>query len=297
MAEHKVAGPEKKGFFAKRAARKEAEKAAARAPPKTPTTPLRPASASVRPAAAPPHGPAPRPPEVRVSLESLPEVEKRIDRMNATQRRKDLLERYERRYGEKLDMPRVFVSIEDEKKAEAAAAADGMAAGAAAIDERKLAAVTGLAPPGPAAPPQKPPAPAKSGFFGAKPATPAPARPGAPAPARPPAVVPARPVAPNAAAPAQLQPGVPVHYTPKAFWKYLWNPIRLPMRAIAKLKFPGDKSKLNMYTAADAGIWALLLIPRLLVLLWAGLIVAAVNKYVIKKRQPGAPEAAQVATD
>jgi hypothetical protein len=305
MAEQKVAGPEKKGFFAKRAERKEAEKAAAQAPPKIPTAPLKPGAPPARPAAplpprpaaAPPPRPAPPPPEIRVSLESLPEVEKRIDRMSATERRQSLLERYEKKYGEQLDMPKVFVSIEDEKKAGAAAAADAMAGGPAAIDEGKLATVTGMAPPRPAAPPPKAPAPARTGFFGAKPAALAPARPVAQAPARPAGGIPARPVAPVEAAPVQAQPGIPVYYTAKAFWKYLWNPTRFPMRAIAKLKFPGDRSKLNMYTVADAGIWALLLIPRFLVLLWAGLIVAAVNKYVFKKKQPGAPEAKPAATD
>jgi hypothetical protein len=287
MAEQNDAGPEKKGFFAKRKEAKEAAKAAKALPQKIPTPPLRTGAPQARPAAPPPR-PAPPPPEVRVSLESLPEVEKRIDRMSAVERRQKLLDRYEQKYGEKLDAPKVFVSIEDDKKAEAAAAADAMAGGKA-VDEAKLAAVTGMAPPKPAAPAPKPAPPAKTGFFGAKPAPPPAAKIGAPAPPKPAAPAPARPAAPVAAAPEPAQPGIPVKYTGGAFWKYLWHPGRFPMRAIAKLKYPGNQSKLNMYTAADGLIWVLLVIPRFAVLLWAGLIGVAVSKYILKKK----PEAAE----
>jgi hypothetical protein len=288
MAEQKGAGPEKKGFFARRREDKAAATPAGKpaAPARTTAPPLKGTAPQARPAAAPAK-PAPQP-EVRVSLESLPEVEKRIDRMSATERRQKLLDRYEQKYGERLDLPKVFISIEDETKAEAASAADAMPAGRP-VDEARMAAVTGMAPPRPAAPPPKAPAPARTGFFGARPAAPQAARPGAPAPARPAAPVAAGPAAP-AAAPGPVQPGIPVQYTGKAFWKYLWNPARFPMRAIAKLKFPGNQSKLNMYTAADAGIWILLAIPRFLVLLWAGLIAAAVSKYVLKKKGPEAAE-------
>ncbi len=303
MADEKGAGAEKKGFFARRKQEKQADNATAQgaAPPRVPTTPLKGAALPPRPGGLPPRPAQPVPrPEVRYSLESLPEVEKRIDRMSANERREKLLERYEQKYGEKLDVPKVFVSIEDEKKADAAAAADEMAGGATAIDEGRLAAVTGMAPPKPAAPAPRPPAPAKPGFFGAKPAPaapPAPAKPGAPAAARPAAPAPARPGAPVAAAPKPIQPGIPVEYTLRSFWKYLWNPTRMPIRAIAKLKYPGDQTKLNMYTAADIGIWVLLVIPRFLGLLWAGLIVALISKFRNKKKEPEAAEAAPVAAD
>jgi len=256
MAEQKEAGAEKPGYFARRRERKEAKKAAAQAPPppKAPAAPLKPAA---RPAAGPPKPAPPAAPPARVSLESLPEVEKRIDRMSATERRQNLLERYEQRYGERLELPDVFVSIEDEKKAEAAAAADGMAAGAGAIDEGKLATVTGLAPPKPSAPAPKPPAPApaKPGLFGARPVPPPAARPGAPAPPRP--------AAPLAAAPRPAQPKMPSPVNRTSFWKYLWPYWRLPMRNYAKYYWPDKGGIQAAFTVIDIPIWILLFIPRI----------------------------------
>jgi hypothetical protein len=260
MAGQNDAGAEKKGFFARRKERKEADKAPLPAP-KVPAAPLKPGASPARPAGAPPKTAPPASPAPRVSLESLPEVEKRIDRMAANERRQKLLERYEQKYGEKLDLPNVFVSIEDEKKAEAAAAADAMAGGKA-IDEGKMAAVTGMAPPKPAAPPPKPAAPAKTGFFGTKPAPPPAAKPGALAPPRPAAPVATGPAAP-AAAPKPVQPKKPSPVNGKSFWKYLWPYWRLPMRGYAKYYWPDKGGIQAAFTVIDIPIWIILAIPRI----------------------------------
>jgi hypothetical protein len=300
MAEQKDAGPEKKGFFARRAERKEARKAAAAPlPARIPTPPLK--GPPARPA-APPARPAP-PPESRVSLESLPEVEKRIDRMSATERRQKLLERYEQKYGERLEAPKVFISIEDERKAEAAAAADTMAGGKA-IDEGRLAAVTGMAPPGPAAPPQKPPAPAKPGFFGPKPAAPAPAKPGAPAPpgtaapalARPAAPAPPRPAAPVAAEPkaAGPAPALPEGMTMgKYLWPAVWPFWGAIVRRWAKYRYPGDTKKINILTIVDVPLLVVLFLPRLFGLFWIGLATWAYSN--MKKKRTAKEEAKEEA--
>jgi len=260
MVEQKDAGAEKKGFFARRKEQKQAVKAPAPnvIQPKVPITPLKPSALPPRPAGAPPR-PAPRP-EVRVSLESLPEVEKRIDRMSATERRQKLLERYEQKYGEKLDVPKVFVYIEDEKKAEAAEAADGMAGGAKAINEDKLAAVTGMAAPKPAAPPPKAPAPAKPGFFGAKPARPAAAKPAAPAPAKPAAPAPARPAAPVATAPAGPSPKV---FTWKNIRTYSWQYNSAPWSRGMRIKYPGNGGMKAVGYLLDGVSWIALALPRI----------------------------------
>ena len=253
MAEQKEAGAEKPGYFARRRERKEAKKAAAQAPPppKAPAAPLKPAA---RPAAGPPKPAPPAAPPVRVSLESLPEVEKRIDRMSATERRQNLLERYEQRYGERLELPDVFVSIEDEKKAEAAASADGMAAATGAIDEGKLATVTGLAPPKPSAPAPKPPAPApaKPGLFGARPVPPPAARPGAPAPPRPAAPVAAAPTAPS-----------PKVFTWKNMRTYSWQYNSAPWSRGMKIKYPGNGGMKAVGYLLDGVSWIALMLPRL----------------------------------
>lgn len=288
MAEQKDAGPDKKGYFARRRERKEARKAAAQAPPaKVPTAPLRPGAPAARPAGAPPRPAPPSAPAPRVSLESLPEVEKRIDRMAATERRQKLLDRYEQKYGERLDLPKVFVSIEDEKKAGAAAAADGMAAGAKAIDEGRLAAVTGMAPPKPpAAPAPKPPAPApaRPGLFGAKPAPPPAARPGAPAPARPAAPAPPWPAAPVAAAPAAPAPSLPEGMTMgKYLFPQIWPFWGMPLYKYAKFRWPEKRNNQMAFAVIDIPLLVMLFLPRLFGLFWAGLAWTLYKKQKQKK--------------
>jgi hypothetical protein len=182
--------------------------------------------------------------------------------MSAVERRQKLLDRYEQKYGEKLDAPKVFVSIEDEKKAEAAAAADAMAGGKA-VDEAKLAAVTGMAPPKPAAPAPKPAPPARTGFFGAKPAPPPAAKIGAPAPPRPAGPAPPRPAAPVAAAPKPAAPKKPSPVNGSSFWKYLWPYWRLPMRSYAKYYWPESGGKQAAFTVIDIPIWIGLALPRI----------------------------------
>jgi len=275
MADQAAPEVEKKGFFS----RKKKAPAPLPAMPATPVTkPLQ-----VRPAPPPGRTGAQRPvapqAEPRVSLELMPQVEKRIDRMQVSQRRAALLERYERKYGEKLEVPKQFVPLEEE------------AASMAPPDAAKLEQVVGPAPvpampaaPRPAAPAATVSLPPKA----LKPPVPAPA-----ATARP-ALAPApRPAVPKPAAKPAV-PGIAVKYNAKSFWKYLWNPARLPMRAIAKLKYPGDKGKLRVYTAADAAIWIVLFIPRFLVLLWLGLIGTGIMKVLNKRKGAKAGEEATV---
>jgi hypothetical protein len=294
MAEQKDAGAGKGGFFARRKERKESEMAVARAPPpKLTAQPPKPGASPARPAGAPVKPAPASAPVSRVSLESMPNIEKRIDSMAATERRQKLLERYEQKYGEKLDLPNVFVSIEDEKKAEAAQAADAMAGGKP-IDEGKMAAVTGMAPPKPAAPPPKPAAPAKPGFFGSKPAPSPAAPPGAPAPA------PARPAAPVMAAPAVPAPPLPQGMTMGRYmWPSVWPFWGFMVRRYAKYRYAGDSKKINMLTIFDLPLLVVMFIPRLIIF-WPGLALWAYNYFKKKKAtkaEPAAKEEAPTATN
>ena len=150
----------------------------------------------------------------------------------------------------------------DERKADAAAASDGLAGSATVINEDRMAAVTGMAPSKPAAPAPKPPAPAKPGLFGAKPAPAAPAKPSAPA-ARPAATAPARPGAPVAAPPKPAEPKKPSPVNGSSFWKYLWPYWRLPMRGYAKYYWPEKPGIQAAFTLVDIPIWMILAIPRI----------------------------------
>ncbi len=296
MAEQKAAEPEKKGYFARRRERKDAAR----------PLPAKPAAAPARPAATPRSGPAGKPspgvpgPETRYSLESIPEVEKRIDRMAATERRQRLLERYEARFGERLEVPKVFVSIEDEKKAEAASAADGMAGGTKEIPEDRLAAVTGMAPSTKAAPPSKPAVQAqpRPGLFGSKPApiaakpqapgapgtaAPAPPRPAVPAAARPAVPPAARPAAPSprpAAPPPELPEGMSLG---KYLWPAVWPFWGLIARRYAKFRYPENKAMINGLTVVDIPLLVILFLPRLFLIFWVGLALALLRKQKAKK--------------
>ncbi|MGQ9583485.1 MAG: hypothetical protein ACUVV6_08260, partial [Thermoplasmatota archaeon] len=114
MAEEPAAEAERKGYFARRREKRQTRRAA------------RAAAESGRVEPAPP--PPPPVPEPRVSLEVIAEVERRIDRMSAQERRSALFERYESRYGERLEVPSTFMPVEvveeaPQIKAEAAAGA------------------------------------------------------------------------------------------------------------------------------------------------------------------------------
>jgi len=308
MVEQKGAVPEKKGYFARRKERKEAKKQAAVSvpPARGPPVQQRPGTAApARPGLPPkPAPPAPRP-EVRYSLESIPEVERRIDRMSATERRQKLLDRYEKKFGEKLDVPSVFVSIEDEKKADAAAAADAMAPAVKAVPEDRLAAVTGMAPaPKPAAPAPRPAAPAKAGFFGARPAPPrpgpAPPAPGAPAGARHGPAPAARPPAPRAPRPALPPPKLPEGMTMgRHLWPAVWPFWGLILRRYAKFRYPENRTMITIFTVVDLPLLVILFLPRLFGLFWAGLALHLVKRQKAKKAAlaQAASEEVPAATD
>jgi hypothetical protein len=242
-------------------------------------------------------------------------MEKRIDRMAATERRQKLLERYEKKYGERLEVPKVFVSIEDERKAEAASADAGMAGGAKEIPEDRLAAITGMAPPPKAAPPAKPPAPAqpKPGLFGSKPATvmAKPPASGAPKPAAPSAAKPAvpagagpssqvaRPVAP-AAKPAAPLPELPEGMTMGRYlWPAVWPFWGLIVRRYAKFRYPDNENMINGLTVVDIPLLVILFIPRLFGLFWVGLALMLLRRQKAKKEAAArtAAEESPAATD
>ena len=245
MAEQKAAEVKKKGFFS----RKKSEPAAA--PSKTPQAAAR-ASTAPKPAAAP------RPVEPRLSLESMPEVEKRIDRMHATARRASLLARYESKYGEKLEVPAVFVPVEEEKP-ESSAPANAVAPAAAAPSAAKPAQAA-LAASKPAAAPvaEKPAAPALPPkdvkLPEAKPV----------AAAAKAASVAAKPAAPAVEKPAEAaKPSKPSPANFKNFLKYVWPYWRFPFRALAKATSPESKGKILAFTIVDIPVWILLAIPRI----------------------------------
>jgi len=249
MAEKNAAEVQKKGFFSK----KRSEPAATA--PKTPQP-------AAKPAAAPKPAPAPKSVEPRLSLESMPEVEKRIDRMQATQRRGSLLERYENKYGEKLDVPSVFVPVEAEKPSSAEAdmpttpeiSASPLPKPGAAPSAEKAAT--------PALPPKE-----------VRPAEPKPVG----ADAKLAAVV-GKPVQPAAAKPTSApKPSKPSPINAKTFWKYLWPYWRLPFRALAKYNSPENKGKILAFTVLDIPVWIILAIPRI-VLFPIGFIVDMLKK-------------------
>lgn len=235
MAQQKAAEVKKKGFFSRK------KDAPAPAPPK-------PATMAAKPAALPKTAPAPAV-EPRISLESMPEVEKRIDRMRATQRRASLLERYEKRYGEKLDVPNVFVPVEEEKE-EAPVPTEAATQAPAAVSAPQPAAVPAVArPAAPALPPKDVKLPAATtAAVAAKPAALSAAKPAAPAP---------KPAAPP-------KPSKPSPINGRSFWKYLWPYWRLPLRNLAKYYVPENKGAVLGATVADLPLWAILAIPRII---------------------------------
>jgi hypothetical protein len=266
MAEHKGAEVKKKGFFSRK------KSAPATVPIKTP-------QAAIKAPAAPKPAAAPLPVEPRLSLESMPEVEKRIDRMHATARRASLMARYESKYGEKLEVPAVFVAVEEEKP-ESSAPAD---AGA----------------PAPAAPTAAKPAQASPGA--SKPAA-APVAEKTAAPALPPkdvklseaklfaaAAKPAPPAAEKL--PEAAKPSKPSPINLKSFWKYLWPYWRLPLRALAKYNSPESKGKILAATIFDIPVWILLAVPRI-VLCPIGLAVDLLKKRKAKQANGEKAEAA-----
>ncbi|MEM3043218.1 MAG: hypothetical protein QXD84_06720 [Thermoplasmata archaeon] len=272
MGEEESAG-ERKGYFARRRERrlaKEEAKLAAgasapAAPPSTPSSPLPPVV-----------------PETRVSLELMREIERRIDRMGDVERRRSLLERYEAKYSEKLEVPSIFPPVE-------------------VVEERPAAgkgAVAPSAPPSVASPSSAPPPPAEAAT--APPPQPsAPSTPGAPerappAPAPPPTPAPATISLGEPAGPAPQKPKKPSPINLRSFWKYLWDPRKFPMRALAKYYSPEKKGVVLAATVVDILIWILLALPRFILLIWLGLIIDFVKK---KRSARGAAPQSPVATD
>ena len=254
MAEQKAAEAKKKGFFSRR------KNEPAPAPPKASLPPVRPSVAPNTAAAAPAVEP-------RISLESMPEVEKRIDRMRATQRRASLMERYENKYGEKLDVPAVFVPVEQEKPEAPApvapeppaveAAPAGQPAAAKAPATEPVAATAAEKPSTPSLPPNDVKLPeAKPAAVAAKPAAPAaPVKPAAPA---------AKPAVASTQKPAPApEPSKPSPINGKSFWKYLWPYWRLPLRDLAKYYTPDKKGNIMAAMIADMPVWILLALPRI----------------------------------
>jgi len=242
MAQQKAAEVKKKGFFSRK------KDAPAPAPPK-------PATMAAKPAALPKPAPAPAV-EPRISLESMPEVEKRIDRMRATQRRASLLERYEKRYGEKLDVPNVFVPVEEEKEEEPVPTEAATPAPAADSAPQPAAVPAAAKPAAPALPPKDVKLPAAStAVIVAKPTAVA-AKPGA-------AVIAAKPAAPAPKPAAPPKPSKPSPINGRSFWKYLWPYWRLPLRNLAKYYVPDNKGAIMGATVADLPLWVILAIPRI----------------------------------
>jgi hypothetical protein len=214
----------------------------------------------------------------------MPEVEKRIDRMHATQRRASLMARYENRYGEKLDVPSVFVPVEEEKPEAAEPAAPEMPADAVPYAAKPAEAP--LQAPNVAVAPvtEKPAAPAlppkEVKLPEAKPAAAA-TKPAAVA-AKPAAAV-AKPV-PTAAGkpPEAAKPSKPSPISGKSFWKYLWPYWRMPFRALAKHNSPENKGKIMAFTIVDIPVWILLALPRI-VLCPIGLAVDILKKRKAKQ--------------
>jgi len=315
MADEKGAEPKKGGFFSrKKEEPKPATPPTAAGGPKPALPPGAkqpvPAQGPVKPGPAPvrpPSGAAPQKPvtakplifeDSMFSFDTVPEIEKRIDRMEI-HRYDSLMKRYESKFGEKLEPPTVFVSLDGEKQGDATAPEDP--AKKAAMDA-KIAAVTGVgakpapgaslkpgvAPEGPATPP------AKQGWFSSKPATaPAPvqARPVVTPVRPPPGTMPPRPQA----APVQLAPVAPAKPSPingKTFWRYLWCYWRMPFRKLVKLGDNPTGGKMAGATIADLIVWVLLVIPRI-VLCPIGVIGESMAK---KKAQNGA-KAVSIASD
>jgi hypothetical protein len=268
MAEQKAAEVKKKGFFS----RKKSELAPV--PSKTPPAAAKPAAAP-RPASAPPAvGP-------RLSLESMPEVEKRIDRMHATQRRASLMARYENKYGEKLDVPSVFVPVEEEQP-ESLAPANPETPAAAAPSAAKPAQAPLPAPNVAAAPvTEKPAAPAlppkevrtpeaKPVAVEAKPATMA-----------------AKPAAP-AEKPAAAKVKRPNIMTFANFRKYVWHYFRFPWSAVMRYYYPNNGGMKAVGGVLDLFTWIVLAIPRIVMhpLVWL----------YLKRKKKAAESAAEVSS-
>jgi hypothetical protein len=243
MAEQKAAEVKKKGFFS----RKKSEPAPA--PSKT-------APISAKPQTAPKPAAASQAVEPRLSLESMPEVEKRIDRMHATQRRASLLERYENRYGEKLEVPKIFVPVEEEKpeslapakvETPAAAAPPASKPGQAPLPVPKVAAAPVTEKPAaPALPPKEVKAPeAKPVAAVAKPAS-----------------VAAKPAAPEEK-PAAAKVKKPKIMTFANFKKYVWHYFRFPWSAVMKYYYPNNGGMKAVGGLLDLLTWILLALPRL----------------------------------
>jgi len=286
MAETKVAEVKKKGFFSR--------KKGAPAPAPTKATPP-----AAKPAAASKPAPAPAPVEPRLSLESMPEVEKRIDRMHATQRRASLLERYENKYGEKLEVPNVFLPVEEEKaEPQATVRAESFAAAASAAPKpaeapvpaaKPAAAPLAEKPAAPALPPKDVKAPEVKPVAAA--AKPAAAVAKVAAPADKPAAVTAKPAV-EPSRPLQLPEGMTLG---KYLWPQVWPFWGLPLRRYSQAKWPDKKNMVLAMTVVDIPLLVILSIPRLLGLFWAGLVIWAVNKF--KKKKTATAEPAAVAAN
>jgi hypothetical protein len=201
----------------------------------------------------------------------MPEVERRIDRMHATERRASLLERYENRYGEKLDVPRIFLPVEAEKaetpapaKAEPPAAAIPAAKAAAAAEAKPAAAPVAPKPAAPALPPKDVKAPEP------KPVAAAPKPSVASVPAAKPATPEAKPAVPKVKKPNPV--------SGKSFWKYFWNPLKLPFRDLAKYYNPENKGVVIGATVGDIVIWPFLTLVRVLGPLYIGIALGYLKK-------------------
>jgi len=246
---------ERKGYFARRRERRRARKEARAAA----------LAGGPEPAAAAPARPPPTPtPEPRVSLALMEEVERRVDRLDARERRRRLLERYEAKYGEKLVVPEVFLPVE---VVEETAPAERAAVSGAPQPSAQLEAQGQ-----PAGPAPQPPAPA-----------------GAPIAAGPPAPATIAIGQPSGQAPGRPRRPSPINR--RSFWKYLWPYWRFPLHALARYYRPESRGVKAAALIADAFIWILLILPRV-VLFPIGFVIDR-----LKKRKAGrAPaEVAQAA--
>ena len=305
MADEKGAEPKKGGFFSRK---KEEPKQAA--PPAPAAKPGAPAAAPGKPPVAQPPGakpgapvkpgagPAPTKPaqpadlyEPRFSFDTVPEIERRIDRMEV-HKYASLQQLFESKYGEKLEVPTVFVSLDgDVQEGQKEGEAKPIDPAKLAALDAKIAAATEI-PSKPGAPVAPGAVPVKPGAVPVKPGA-APVKPGAVRP--PPGTVQARPVAVPVTPGAPAAPAKPSPINGSSFWKYFWCPWRLPFRALGKIKYPGQSGKIIGMTVLDVLIYIPLTIVRLLGPLYVG----AILESSAKKRAAGAAkkDSAAVAVD
>jgi hypothetical protein len=206
------------------------------------------------------------------------------------------MERYESKYGEKLEAPDLFVPVEQEKPEAQApaepgppaveAAPAGQAAAVKAPASDTVAATPSERQSTPALPPKDIKLPeAAPAAMAAKPA--APVKPAAPG---------AKSASPAAQKPSPApKPSKPSPINAKSFWKYLWPYWRLPLRDLARYYTPDKKSNITAAMVADIPLWILLMLPRI-VFCPIGLAIGILKKRKAKAANGETTEAA-VATD